>query len=392
VSKVGSGDPFSWGFQSNVCVGLGDEQDSTRLDLNYNVTASLREPHFLSRRRSAVLSVFAEKRSEFQAYLREVIGGEISVTQQFGIPVTFSYSLQYGRTAADPATFCTFLNVCLADDTVFSARLLESTVGISAIRDRANSALDPSRGSRISAEVRLASTLIGSDTLAQYTRAQGQVASYHRLGRSGVFAWRVRVGTIFPPRLGFEGQKIRFVPPDERFYGGGPNSVRGFGQNQLGPLVRVLEPDGRDSVTVTDANGGEMRLPGRLRTSPTGGNLLYFANVEIRAPLPAFSGRLSGAMFVDAGQVFERGDELITFSDVRVTPGLGLRFASPLGPVRLDVAYNGYEPELGQLYRLIEATETNERRLDLIDDALRPLKGSGLFNRLQLHFSVGQAF
>lgn len=400
VSKIGTGTPFPWGFEQSLCFPLSNEVDSIRLELNYMVTASLYEPHFFSRRASASVSVFAEKRSEFKAYVREAQGGELAVTRQtgLGIPVTLTYALQFGRTRAEPATLCRFLNVCLADDTLFTKRLLRSTVSLRVVRDRANSRLDPSRGSRAVAELRWASGLTGSDTLARFTRVVGELASYYRVGRRSVFAWRVRIGTLIP-----SDPSVNFVPPDERFYGGGPNSVRGFGANELGPLVRVLVPgDERDSVVVRDTAGGEVTLPGRLRTSPTGGNQLYFANVELRFPLPVFSGRLFGAVFVDAGQVFERGGDLATFSDVRVTPGVGVRLGSPLGPVRFDVAYNAYAEIPGLLYcregtQLIEFPfQFQEDRciaeLDVPSKLVRPVRGTGFFDRLQLHFSVGQAF
>ncbi len=404
VSKIGSGDPFSWGFQNSVCFGLVDEQDEDRLAINYNVTASIREPRLFMRPLSGVLSIFAERRSELSAYLRRVVGGEMAVAwaTPWRVPVTFSYSAQYGRTEAGDATFCAFLNVCRSEDAArFQKDAFESTLGVALVRERANSPLDPTRGNRISAEVRWASSAIGSNELAQYTRAVGQIASYHRIGRRGVLAWRVRVGAIFPPQLsaifspalGLQGQSVEFVPPDERFYGGGPNSVRGFGQNELGPVVRVIEDSPGDSVFIQDANGVRDTIPGRRfrTTSPTGGNQLYFANVELRGPLPGFGGRLTGALFVDVGQVFVRGDSLVS---PRVTPGLGFRVASPLGPVRLDIAYNPYDPQLGELFDLVVTSDENgEITRELVSKGVqRPVRGRGLFDRLQLHFSVGQAF
>lgn len=384
VSKIGTGAPFSWGLQRNVCRALSSEQDSTRLELNYNLTATLNEPFFFSRNVSASLTMSAERRSEFQAYLRQGVSGELDITRRtpWDIPITLSYTLSSGRTVADPATFCVFLNVCRLDDTTFSRRRVQSTLGLSAVRDRTNSTLDPTRGSNISADVRWASSAIGSDSLAQFTRLTGQIASYHRLGRRTVFAWRIRGGTIISPSFGFSGQSERFVPPEERFYGGGPNSVRGYSQNGLGPLVRVVDPTRGDSVT---RNGTTVFVPDTL-TSSTGGNQLLFANIELRFPLPGFSGRLSGALFVDAGQVFQRERALASLSNLRFTPGGGIRIASPLGPIRLDVAYNPYRPQAGPLYVLQGST------LVLVDDNFQPPAPTTFFGHLKLHFSVGQAF
>src|SRR5207247_3282347 len=84
------------------------------------------------------------------------------------------------------------------------------------------------------------SRLVGSDTLCEFNRGQLEVSRYYPVGRRGAFAWRVLGGTILPARrISLAGQSIRFVPPDQRFYGGGPNSVRGYARNELGPRVYV---------------------------------------------------------------------------------------------------------------------------------------------------------
>jgi outer membrane protein assembly factor BamA len=120
--------------------------------------------------------------------------------------------------------------------------------------------------------------------------------------------------------------------------------------------------------------------------SPTGGNQLLLANAELRFPL---SGRLAGALFVDAGQLFERGDTPLTAGGMRVTPGVGFRFLTPLGPIRLDVAYNAYPPQRGPLFEELDGGE-----LALLDPDFAPSEqDSGILSRrLQFNFSVGQAF
>jgi outer membrane protein insertion porin family/translocation and assembly module TamA len=383
LSKVGTGAPFPWGLQGSIiCRGLGGEQDSARLALNYNVTASLTEPLLFFRGTTGTLSLFAERRSELQAYVREAIGGELSVTRRtrWDIPVTVSYRLERGSTRAEPATFCVFLNICRDDDIrVFEGPFLQATLGLLVSRNRQNSVLNPSRGSLLSAEVQWASPTIGSDTLARFTRLQGQFAMYHRVGRRGVLAWRAQYGSLLPSSFSFQGQSLRYVPPEERFYGGGPNSVRGFGQNQLGPVVRVIE-------TREEVDDGETRLVPDTIASASGGNDLVFANLELRVPLPGFSGRLFGAVFVDAGQVYVRGEDAFDYDRLRVTPGVGLRFETVIGPIRLDIGYNGYGPTTGPLYERVG----NE--LMLLSENFTPPPPDGFFNRLRLHFSVGQAF
>ena len=375
ASKIGAGDPLGAGFEHNLCDALSEDAGTERLKLNYNVTATLREPYLWSRRMRGALSLAAERHSEVQTFVRQVVGGNVSVTREtrWDIPVTVSYALSYGRTLAEPATFCAFLNVCRISDTeLFLRNRLQSMISAGLVRDRSNSLLDPTRGSTFTAEFRHASRTIGSDSLIQFTKGVLDLASYHPLGRRTTFAWRVRAGTILSPRVTV-ADSVRFVPPGERFYAGGPTSVRGFPQNGLGPLVRVVDRSGADSVTLT---------------SPTGGEQLFIANAELRFPLPVIAGRpFNGALFVDAGQVFERGrGRQVDLSGVRVTPGFGIRVPTPLGPMRFDIAYNPHDPEAGPLY------ERRVNELVLIDPTFAPSPPTSFFGRLRFHFAVGQAF
>jgi outer membrane protein assembly factor BamA len=224
-----------------------------------------------------------------------------------------------------------------------------------------------------------ASRYVLSDSLYEFNRGELEISKYHPLSRRSVLAWRLRGGAILPQRISLLGQSVKFVPPDQRFYAGGPNSVRGYARNELGPRVYVsdsLEVSGTDTVYRN------------IRASPTGGNTVLTANLELRVPAPIFPDRVRLGLFVDVGQVWERGDTGTTVSGLRVTPGLGLRFITPLGPVRLDAAYNGYPQEPGALYfvnnvdKSIRATGKRER------PALPP----GFWRRVVVQFAVGQAF
>jgi outer membrane protein assembly factor BamA len=379
LSKIGTGAPFPWGFERSVCRGLRLEQDTARLELNYNVTAALTEPILFVRGTSGTLSLFAERRSEILAFVREAVGGEVSVTRRMGedVPVTLSYRLERGSTRAEPATFCVFLNICRDDDiSVFEGPFLQATLGLLAVRNRQNSILNPTRGSLASAEAQWAAPAIGSDSLAQFAKLQGQYAMYLPVGRRGVLALRAQYGALLPATFGLRGQSLRYVPPGERFYGGGPNSVRGYGQNELGPVVRVIE-----TRTVEDD-----RIEVDTVQSASGGNDLFFANVELRFPLPGFGGRLEAATFVDAGQLLVRGEEAFQYDGLRVTPGIGLRLGTAIGPIRLDVGYNGYRPAAGPMYERVG------NQLNLLNESFAPEAPTSFFRRLRLHFSVGQAF
>jgi outer membrane protein assembly factor BamA len=364
VSKVGVGFPFDGGLKANVCQSLlGDATSDT---LNYSAGATLTQPAFLSPRHSASLGVFAERRSEFKIYTRQSVGANTAVTfnARRAVPVTVGYTFSYGRTTASDASFCSLFRVCdsldrktLRDPRRFAA------VTVSVVRDRVNSVLDPSEGSLVTVNLMHASHHVGSDPFFEFNRGELEIAHYYPMGRRTVFAWRVRGGTILPQNVVLKGE--RFVPPEQRFYAGGPNSVRGYGRNELGPRVYVI-----DTTNV-------------VRTAPTGGNSVVVANVELRVPSPIYPSRVRIGLFVDAGQVWERGQEPVTLRSVRVTPGVGLRFATPLGPVRLDFAYNGYPAQSGPL--LLDDGTGNLTQISPSFRLSQP-------RHLVIQFAVGQAF
>src|SRR2546426_1063593 len=227
LSKLGVGVPTDWSLRDNVCRALRD--DLTSDTLNYGAGLTLRQPFFLSPRHAASFGVFAERRSEFKAYTRQAVGGNLAVTlnARRNIPVTVGYGFSYGRTTAQPAVFCSVFRVCDAGDRA----LLESSrrfaaVTVSGVRDQVNNVLDPSGGSLVTVTVMHASRLVYSDTLYEFNRGELEASRYYPLGRRGVFAWRVRAGAIVLGRITLAGQSVHFVPPDQRFYGGGPNSLR----------------------------------------------------------------------------------------------------------------------------------------------------------------------
>jgi len=386
LSKLGVGVPANSGFKQNVCHPLHD--DPTSDTANYNATLTLRQPAFLSPRHTASFAVFAERRSEFKAYTRQAVGANLAVTfnARRDVPVTVGYGYSVGRTTADPVVLCERFLLCNASDQAFLLNTRPfGAITISGVRARVNSVLDPSAGSVMQVTLVHASRYVLSDTLYEFNRGELEVAKYYPLSRRSAFAWRIRGGTILPQRLSLLGQSTQFVPPDQRFYAGGPNSVRGYARNGLGPRVYVT-----DSIIV---QGTDTTLR-NLRASPTGGNTVVTANLELRVPTPIFPDRVRLGLFVDVGQVWERGDTLSAVSGLRVTPGLGLRFITPLGPVRLDAAYNGYPQEPGPLYLL---DNTNKNLTAVLDPTgkpllLRPRLPGGFWRRVVVQFAVGQAF
>ncbi|MFN0178656.1 MAG: outer membrane protein assembly factor [Gemmatimonadales bacterium] len=375
VSKLGvTVDPF----RSTVCDGLEEDTLGSRR-INYGLTASLRRPVFLGPSNAITASLFAERRSEYRVFRREDLGASLTFSREgaLGTPVAVSYRISYGATQADQVRFCAFFLACRIEDVAqLSDRRISATLTGSIARQRVNNLLDPSRGSIYSFEATFSSPLIGSTRFSEFTRLVAEGSWYRPLGSEVVLAARVKGGITFAPRLRLSSTASNFVPPDQRFYAGGANDVRGYDRNQLGPVVYVT-----DSANIA---GGAVTDPELVQVAPTGGNTLVLANLELRVPSPFLSERLRWAFFVDAGGVWERGESLGTTSLLRVTPGVGFRFGTPLGPMRFDLAYNRTDLPTGVLFA---ATAT---QLTRVRDDFQLVRARKFPFNIQV--SVGQAF
>ena len=397
VSKLGGGAPLESSGLKQFCNPFGAKW--TFDTLNYSLGVTLRQPAFLSRTHTASIGFIAERRSEFNVYTREAIGGNADITfnTRGPLPVTLGYSYWVGRTFANTAgIYCRYLLVCdEASRKFLSERRHFGAVTATVVRDRVNNVLDPSEGSVATLTLLHASRFVGSDTLYEFNRGEVEVSKYYPIGRRTVFAWRVRGGTILPRNVNLAGQNVAYVPPDQRFYGGGPNSVRGFGRNELGPRVYVVKdtmPDNVDDNATALAGEKVFRA---VQTAPTGGNTAIILNAELRFPSPVLAQRVRLGLFVDAGQVWERGAEIVSVRNMRLTPGAGVRFTTPLGPVRIDAAYNGYAAERGPL--LYQDSVGNVTRIrpssPNATDFYPPLNVPKTFwRKIVLQFAVGQAF
>ena len=378
LSKLGVGHPTNIGLEDNICSHL--RGDSTADTLNYSIGATLFQPAFLSPRHTASIGVVAERRSEYKVYVRQDVGtnGVVVFNANRQMPVSLGYGFSVGNTVANPVVYCVFFRVCSESDRQFLAQSRRfAAITATAVRNRVNSVIDPTVGSQFNLSLMYASRLVGSDSLYEFTRGELNYAHYYSLDRSTVFAWRVRGGAIVPPRITLAGQSARFVPPDQRFYAGGPNSVRGYPQNQLGPQVYVT-----DSINV---QGTDTTFT-KPQPAPTGGTAVFVLNAELRFATPILPDRMRLALFVDVGQVWQRGDALGSTHGLRVTPGVGLRFTTPLGPVRLDAAYNDYASDAGALYY------EHSNNIQLIRSSYQPPRPSSFWQRMELQFAVGQAF
>ena len=230
-----------------------------------------------------------------------------------------------------------------------------STLTGSILRDSRNDVLDPERGTVLGLDATLAARAMGSEV--GFFRTFGQAFAYHRLpGASRLtFVAGLRLGlAVGFERLvervdedgevviGEDGEPIFDViadlPASERFFAGGDSTVRGFVLDRLG-TEETLNEDG----------------------FPTGGNGLIVANLELRT---TYWKGLGAVGFFDTGNVFKRAGD-IQLDELRPTAGFGLRYRSPLGPLRVDLGFN----------------------LDRQD-----LSGGGRERGTVFHISLGQAF
>jgi len=378
-SKIGVGAPADFGLQDRfICQRLRRDTVGSR-DLNYAVSASVRRPGFFGPSNSLTLSAFAELGSQFGVFAREEVGGSVTLTRETSsrIPVTVGYRLAYGRTRASDVNFCAYFNACNdADIAILRERQRQGVVSFGLSSLRVNNLLDPTRGSSVGLQVSWSGGAVGSDSLQRFVKVSGDAAVYQTLGRNSVLAARVRAGLLYSPTVSLGQGRVAYVPPDQRFYAGGPNDVRGYDANQLGPVVYVLRGD----QPVTDPAAID---PDSVAVSPIGGNRVLVGNLELRVPGPVVP-RSRLVAFLDAGAVWEDEQARTTPIFLRVTPGVGVRFETPLGPARFDVAYNPYDFPQGDLYQV----QRSGGELVRVPGGYRKERTT----RLTFHFAVGQAF
>ncbi len=408
-----------------------------------------------SPRNTLGFGVYATRRLSPGVFVDQGQGANLAATRRFGerTPVSLSYRFEVNRVQAGDVYFCVNYGVCDAGTigAVSSARRL-APVALTASTGRVDDPLSPSRGLLGRAEVEHASAFTASQF--RYNRATAEL-SYYRpapvLPRV-TLAGRVRGGfvrALGEQRLargaaGAGGTQFQTLHPRTRFYAGGAQSVRGYGENQLGPRVLTVPPDrilrvtGADSARfLADARfdvcrGGdeaalracfiarktERNLPGSGRDTsalafgvpdaaftprPLGGTALLEANVEARFPVWR---QLFGAVFVDMGMLGEGSLRDVSSGTRAVTPGFGVRYRSPVGPVRVDL---GIRPRLQETLPVITQS-TRDGRNVLVDlQSGGDCRGGltfgcreyprenttgvrGIVRRLVLHLSIGEAF
>ncbi|WP_298266173.1 BamA/TamA family outer membrane protein [Gemmatimonas sp.] len=405
ASKIGVGAPTD--VAPALCSQpLRDDPFSQRL--NYYVGATLTNTRLFGLPLVPLVSVYSERRGEPFAFLRETsVGALAEVSRQFSVRTAGTFGFQYenGKTTTDPVVSCTRFGLCRPEELVLSA--FGRGVGIvstSASHDHTDDLADPSRGWRVRGEVRLGETVSELVSTVRFQRFTGEWAAFSRLF-GGVIGARVQAAGAFAPGAELvDGTPL--IPQQERLFVGGQNSVRGYQQNLLGAVDYVVT-----SVRPAGANGDEFEVaPGAGgRAVPRGGTAMLVGNLEWRRGFRFIAERLQFAAFLDAGTLWETRSDRFAWSDLRYTPGLGLRLVTPLGPFRVDIGYRPYGMRAGRaLYFSPNSQEgvagifcASPRTRDAAGDFLSvfscpatfsPPPSRSVLSRLVFHFGLGQAF
>lgn len=283
----------------------------------YRVVATFREPRaFGLNADAAITGVIEQGRRPTFKFSREGINAEIvrrlTPSIRTGLRYTFGTTETFDEALTED-------ELAVIDRAFPDVRL--SAFSATVTRDTRDDPLDPTRGLFMSAEGSVAARSLGGEVgfLKSYLQVQG----YRRLplGDRFVLAGRVAVGLAdgFPREVDIqnpdgtvETQTIEDLPASERFYAGGDSSIRGF------ELDRVGMPN-----TITETG------------FPRGGNGLVLLNGELRVPVWKSFG---AAFFMDVGNVYERVTQ-IDLGELRGAVGFGLRYNSPVGPLRLEIGF-----------------------------------------------------
>jgi outer membrane protein assembly complex protein YaeT len=315
--------------------------------LDRGVRLNLRQPYFFSPQYTFDVGGQAWYTNE-PAYWLETRGGRMTVTRQFGrtpgtilrntpvMSVSLTYANEHeeyeiSREALLDLSFRDELIALGLDPRRGFAEGQRSALILDATRNMTDNLLDAKRGYLASIHMEKAGTFLGGTY--DYYELTGEGRIYQNIGDLLVLAGQVRAGSIDA-----NGNPEVLVPFFKRYFLGGATTLRGWGRFEVSPLSGFGLPIGGHS----------------------------FLNFSVEARIPVWSD-LSGVIFVDGGNVWTNSWD-INLNDLRYDIGPGLRYNTPIGPVRVDLGY----------------------QLNPIEGLL--VNGAPQKRRLRFHFSIGQAF
>jgi outer membrane protein insertion porin family/translocation and assembly module TamA len=381
------------------------DQRSRYFAPTYNASINFREPWFGAQQNELGLGIFAHRQSAPGIYIDKGFGASATFTREVRerASASLNYRYEVNRVDAGDVYFC--VNYGLCDQPTLGAlrqRQKLSPLTLTTNINRTNDPFSPTTGYRATADLEHASAFTLSDF--RYNRADADAAAYYPVRKRGSLAGHIRLGWVnslgsSAAALGVDSD-VDVLHPRKRFYAGGSRSVRGYGENQLGPRVltipasRLREKDPSCTpdldITLCNPNAPDLnRLDFEPR--PLGGNVVVEGSVEYRFPVWK---QVVGAVFVDAGYVAQKTNPDLPSSKAAITPGFGVRYRSPVGPIRVDFGINpGVSEDLPVVTEVVVDGKTRlltlaeQRHFDVVGSGAR-----GFLDRLVLHLSIGEAF
>lgn len=426
VGNIGANVLNNRGIFNNVLPPVRTRGTADFLQPTWQANAEIRRRWLKDPRNQTALGVFGYRRAAPGVFVDEGYGASATFTRNVvrWWPVSATYRFEFTGVSAADTYFCVNFGVCDGPSlAVLRRRQRLSPLALTTLVDRRDDPIGPTRGWFVRAELEYADRFTLSDL--RYSRAEVEATHYTPLGDRFVLGLHGRAGIVrgrVNPRFGTEP----IVHPRRRFYAGGAQSVRGFGENQLGPRVLAIPIERLRNPEVTVRGGdttvvrfgcpdfifvrnvaecpteptryaGDTTLYGDFRDAdfapkPVGGNALAEASVELRYRV---WGPVTVAAFVDGGWVQSSSGGLTRAASV-LTPGIGARFVTPVGPIRLDVGFNPLPREPLSVVTDAPGVQGAPSLVPLERPrSFNPATGTGLggiFNRLTLHLSVGEAF
>jgi outer membrane protein insertion porin family/translocation and assembly module TamA len=374
----------------------------------YSASIDLTQPWFGSPHNALAASLFSHRRSAPGIYVDRGYGTSLTFTRDVAerAPASINYRFEISKVDAGDVYFCINYGVCdLPTLEAIRGNQKLSPFTVTSAIDRTNDPFSPNTGFRANGSVEHASGFTASDF--RYNRATADGAAFYKIRKRGSVGAHLRVGWV--NALGSTDQAVGIATtvgggvlhPRKRFYAGGSHSVRGFGENQLGPRVLtipVASLQSHDTLNVACTSGADVTLcnpnTGNLKDRdfqprPLGGNFVLEGSIEAHFPIWQ---DVMGAAFVDAGIVRQRTNPALPRSRAAITPGFGVRYKSPVGPIRADI---GFAPGTTESLPVVtEKTVNGQTTLVTLQQrrVFSPTKGGGILNRMVLHLSVGEAF
>jgi outer membrane protein insertion porin family len=288
---INQGNLFGRGHLLRANIEFGDRRNQ------YNLT--FREPYLLDSTFSGQVDLFNRSRT-FESYKEKRVGGSLIIGKALGeyTKGSVNYTLETLRVSDLKSTAPLFVQTQSA-----LGKTLTSAVGFSIARDTTDFTFDPKKGTRHSLSLEYAGTFLGGDN--EYYKAVFDASRFFNPWRDDVFSIHGNIGYA-------DGIREKVLPVGERFFVGGVYSVRGFRFGKAGPLTS--------------------------EGAISGGNKELVFNAEYLMPISKESG-LKWVFFYDIGAGFD-DDQAIALSDLREGAGFGIRWISPMGPLRLEWGYN----------------------------------------------------